>query len=465
MSSSVFGFNLGSNLRPKAPCRLKRRPYSLAEANLPEIRQSSWGLSFVSDFIPLSFVNGAYLPLLEAWRKLSDAALPQAPHIYCMDMEAFEHCEGDDRFKALKPPVFEDFSKLGMHRRLRYFWIRRFDVLEDYLKTGQSFIHTDLDAFWHKDITPIIESIDADIIISREFGMPKPAVNTWGFAVCCGLFAVRPTAASRALFAAWRAELPKTFHDQIALNTLLLDADIQWGDIPSTDLPNTDTLNTEYLHTYGTVEIAGEVVRVAVLNDATVARQGPAGDPARFPFVSHPFFERSQQKSCFKLYTAFCDIGLPRFDTDQREAALAGLNPQALKPREVQDYLALCWAISHGGADADWLVHRATLAAKAGNHKAAAVDLEAALEMQPGHSAGALALFDAYREVEDDAGQARMTMRLSHQHHADKLTQRAIAKRMALAKKPVAASLFASRALGLAAGERLAYWRELWSRN
>lgn len=414
----------------------------------------------MSEFIPLTFVNGAYLPLLEAWRKLSDEALPQNPHIFCMDQEAYEHCEGDDRFKALKPAVFEDFSKLGMHRRLRYFWIRRFDVLEEYLKQGQSFIHTDLDAFWHKDITPVIDSIEADLIISREFGMPRPAVNTWGFAMCCGLFAVRPTAASRALFAAWRAELPKTYHDQIALNMLLLDADIQWGDCPCTN-----SLCKETLYTYGTFEVAGETVRVAILNDATVARQGPAGDPARLPYVSHPFFERAQQKSCFKLYTAFGECGLPRFDTDQRETALAELNPQALKPREVQDYLALCWALSHAGDDADWLVHRATLSAKAGNHKGAAVDLEKALEIQPGHSAGALALFDVYREVEDNAGQARMAKRLSQQHHVDKQMQKAIAKRMAIARKPVAASLFASRALGLAAAERVVYWRELWSRH
>ena len=382
-----------------------------------------------------------------------------------MDQEAYDHCKADDRYQALRPDTFEDFSKMGMHRRLRYFWIRRFDVLQDFLNRGQSFIHTDLDAFWHRDITPIIDAIDADIVISREFGMPKPAVNAWGFALCCGLFAVRPSSGSKALFAAWRKELPKTYHDQVALNMMLLKADIQWKDVLTEEDQEKHETTREHIHSVGHLRLGENDVRIVVLNDTTVARIAPTGNPSQLPHVSHPFFERKCQQSYFSMYSAFETCGLPNFNDTERTKALAHLDLQALKFREVQDYLGLCWAIAHAGANADWLGHRALLSHKAGAQVEACRDLEQALELDPGNIKSALALYDVYRALGDTQGQSNIATRLSRQKHVGKLQQREIAARLITANRPFAALPFALRAVSLAITERMAYWRELWFRN
>ena len=203
-------------------------------------------------------VSKNYLPLFDAWLALSRPAAGPGITVYGMDPQSVARQKAQALPTGVElVPGYEDGRTesdytFNWKNRLG-FWRERFDLLSRSLAAGD-IVHSDIDAFWVRDLRRRIETIDADLVFSWEAGFPQEIFKLWGFILCCGLFAARDTPASAAFFQAWRSWVERLGDDQRAVNYMLRDLDIRWETGP--DLPRD-------LKARGRIEIAGHGVHIA----------------------------------------------------------------------------------------------------------------------------------------------------------------------------------------------------------
>lgn len=164
-------------------------------------------------------LSSNYLPLWYLWRHygaFGDAAI----ETLSLDAQANQVLQRD-------PQVACSFNGVSAARRSEI-WQRRLDFILRSVHKEQSLIHSDLDAFWLRDPWKYLEAIDADFIFSKDRGIPKSAVNHWGFSLCCGFFMVRSGKNSLHFLDLWRRETKRCKDDQIALNRILLRKKVFW---------------------------------------------------------------------------------------------------------------------------------------------------------------------------------------------------------------------------------------------
>lgn len=107
-------------------------------------------------------------------------------------------------------------------------WVQRLNLIKNYLEKGYTVIHTDLDAYWLKNPLDLLSNLQVDLQISIGHGMPKMALNEWGFTLCCGFFILRSNPSTEKLMHLWTKLTNKFMNDQIALNEILLNQNIEW---------------------------------------------------------------------------------------------------------------------------------------------------------------------------------------------------------------------------------------------
>jgi hypothetical protein len=166
-------------------------------------------------------------------------------------------------------------------------WVERVRVFAALCAAGIDFIHSDVDAVWLRDPrNTYFGSGDADLIASQGTVWPRDVHQRFGFVLCCGLFALRSSAASRQLLAELLPHVATTRDDQISLNRLLANRQMEWRANPK---------DTYYL-TAGPMRFlcsrslivgkAADGLRVSVLPHHLFRRLPlPLSD---VPFVSHP---------------------------------------------------------------------------------------------------------------------------------------------------------------------------------
>lgn len=166
-------------------------------------------------------------------------------------------------------------------------WVARVRVFAALCAAGIDFIHSDVDAIWLRDPRQVyFGATDADLIASQGTVWPHDVHQRFGFVLCCGLFSLRSSAASRQLLAELLPHVTLTRDDQISLNRLLAERQVVW---------RAQQKDTYYL-TAGERRflcskspIVGHTpdgLRIRVLPHHLFQRLPlPAGD---VPFVSHP---------------------------------------------------------------------------------------------------------------------------------------------------------------------------------
>lgn len=180
-----------------------------------------------------------------------------------------------------------DLDDIRSHSRgLRPFWARRFEEIAA-RAVRDDLLLSDLDAFWLSDVRPEIEDVDYDLAFSVAHGTPANAVNEWGFALCCGLFATRANPATTVFMAEWSEWVVRMQHDQDAVNGLLLSNGVSWSAGPD------DFLTTE-------VRIDNRPVKIAAMPERLARRAPPFSTPATR--IAHPFLEREFFDSFAALY-------------------------------------------------------------------------------------------------------------------------------------------------------------------
>lgn len=120
---------------------------------------------------------------------------------------------------------------LGQEFDLDKIFYNRLVVIESYLNKGFNVIHTDLDAFWLKNPLELIDYNRYDLAISIGHGMPLRLAKIWGFVMCCGFFVLRSNKATLDLIKSWKDSAEEfDYDDQVALNSLMENAGVQWKD-------------------------------------------------------------------------------------------------------------------------------------------------------------------------------------------------------------------------------------------
>jgi hypothetical protein len=111
----------------------------------------------------------------------------------------------------------------------RQLFVARLTEIASLIGSGRKVIHSDADAFWLDPDLPALIREDCDLQISVGHGIPKSALDKWGFTLCCGFFIVQDSPAMERFLATWIDKSSRLEDDQIALNDLLLEHDLRWG--------------------------------------------------------------------------------------------------------------------------------------------------------------------------------------------------------------------------------------------
>jgi Nucleotide-diphospho-sugar transferase len=110
----------------------------------------------------------------------------------------------------------------------RQIFVSRLEVIQDLIGSGAHVINTDADAFWLRPDLPSMTKPAVDLQISVGHGIPRRAIEEWGFSLCCGFFILHSTARTRSFLPTWLQRTRDMNDDQRALNDLLLEHEIQW---------------------------------------------------------------------------------------------------------------------------------------------------------------------------------------------------------------------------------------------
>lgn len=110
----------------------------------------------------------------------------------------------------------------------RQLFVARLTEIASLIESGRKVIHSDADAFWLNPDLPALIKEDCDLQISIGHGIPKSALDKWGFTLCCGFFILQASPATERFLATWIDESSRLEDDQIALNDLLLEHGLRW---------------------------------------------------------------------------------------------------------------------------------------------------------------------------------------------------------------------------------------------
>lgn len=157
-------------------------------------------------------------------------------------------------------------------------WVMRVHVFAALCAAGIDFIHSDVDAVWLRDPREAYFGTDnADLTASQGTVWPHDVHQQFGFVLCCGLFSLRSSNASRTLLEDLALHVAATRDDQISLNRLLAERKVVWR-AQSTD--------TYFLH-------AGE--KRFLCSKSPII--GQAADGLRISVLPHHLFQRLPLKS------------------------------------------------------------------------------------------------------------------------------------------------------------------------
>jgi hypothetical protein len=166
----------------------------------------------------LIFANKAYSQVLDNW--LAHAETVGFNHVMVVSLD--EEIHADLKMRGVRSILAAQDGSLAELWMLRAHW---FSFL---CRSGVDFIHTDADAVWLKNPVDYCFDLPADVILSQGTIWPPDVLQSWGFVLCCGFFAVRACQAAQHLFekVAYRTAIEGD--DQLALNRILMEGRVKW---------------------------------------------------------------------------------------------------------------------------------------------------------------------------------------------------------------------------------------------
>ena len=311
-------------------------------------------------------VNRPYLRLLDLWLAQSRPYMPSAPHIICMDQAAVAHC--DERGDVITIKASDERTST---RDRHTFWLHRLRTVKQMVDQGHEVLHSDLDAFWLAPPTPLLQSIQADLVFSIDMGIPKNILDAWGFVLCCGFFLARPTPATQKLFSLWEKDTERIGDDQIAFNRLIFDASPDWQ---SADEIAPGTKRAQ-------LSLGGQQLTIVVLPLSRITRVVPFG--LQGPLVAHPWFERA----LFPCYLELMELVLHKFGTLNpklpEQPSSSSAEPESLDECSLGAVRMINTVLRDEPATAALLTLRGAMYLRAEAHELAQADLSRACTLEP----------------------------------------------------------------------------------
>ena len=173
-----------------------------------------------SELIIITSLNYTYINMFDLWYKLfKELSLKNNLLVLSFDEKSNLYLSklGINYQKAQADSKKEIFLE-----RLR--WVYK------YLQLGYNVLHTDADAYWIDDnIFELFDYNQPDLAISIGHGIPRVAINKWGFSLCCGFFFIKNNKKTLLFLEKWINLTQIEMDDQVALNNMLIDTNFVWN--------------------------------------------------------------------------------------------------------------------------------------------------------------------------------------------------------------------------------------------
>ena len=215
----------GGGLRVEDCClRLDGAPVAPDAAADGALRDACVVEVYRARVVVATLLTGDFGPIFELWHARFSRATDGrcALAVCCLDAAA-ERVARDVAARAGRPVrvlgAADGFRPAADRRDL---WTQRLAfvarlVAEEAAGGGRDVVHSDCDAFWLGDARALVDGGAAPARFSVDHGLGRGAKP---FALCCGFFRLRASAASLALLATWREATDRVGDDQVAVNAL-----------------------------------------------------------------------------------------------------------------------------------------------------------------------------------------------------------------------------------------------------
>ena len=174
----------------------------------------------LTNYTVFTAVNRKYLKIFSLWLEQFE----RSGYLPCLRVATFD-AESELFVRERGIPHVAIDERIRDPRQL---FVARLNEIASLIGSGRKVIHTDADAFWLNPDLPSLIREDCDLQVSVGHGIPKSALDQWGFTLCCGFFILQNSPAMERFLATWIAETGRLEDDQIALNDLLLEHGLHW---------------------------------------------------------------------------------------------------------------------------------------------------------------------------------------------------------------------------------------------
>lgn len=154
------------------------------------------------------------------------------------------------------------------------------------LEHGFNVVHSDADALWLRDPTPLFQG--GDVVAERIWGKSRSVVSAWGAAICTGFYFLRSTPAVRELARTVQAEIAHKrtrqsswqASDQFYVNVILHKHGVRW--LSDEKMAGAADLSTRFHDpniTIGVATLPSGAIRLQMLPHRVVPRACPVLSP------------------------------------------------------------------------------------------------------------------------------------------------------------------------------------------
>lgn len=243
---------------------------------------------FPRERLVVTFVNIAFMEIFDRWHSCFKNCSNEALLVVALDKSALDYLEERNIPSVLVAEhSFENFlSKKDFNRhekqKLSILWRIRWSVFERVISHGIELIHSDSDALWLRNPMSELKSKKFDMITSIGRSWPTNIKEQWGFVLCMGFFALRPTEASRSFTKLVRERLNGgETDDQVSANQIILENKVTWSE-----------------HKNGNKETFASSIKLRVLaiSDEKVSRKSQG-----LPCVFHPYLRGNIEQKIHAL--------------------------------------------------------------------------------------------------------------------------------------------------------------------
>ena len=233
--------------------------------------------------IIISFLTWNYIDFFNIWYNHISKYNLDNILIICLDLKSYVFLKQYGINGKINRILYDlnnnDFTK---KEEIRDFWVERVNIFRKVIHSNYNLIHTDLDAFWIKNIYNWIETTCndevncSDMFFSRSTGMPKEVIDKLGAVLCCGLFYIKTNSKTKIFMNQYKKYTKQYKDDQIGINNLVYGTFLKL-----------DKIDDYYDNIIIKLKNMQNIIKIGLLTDLIVSRQKSNNNMEMY--VYHPY--------------------------------------------------------------------------------------------------------------------------------------------------------------------------------